>query len=120
MRELTRLRRNLRDLTESPACDLQALLDATDQFYEDLEIVERDLSSYNSLTEEMIQANLDQHTLSILKAMIPFMESRPILDALLTEHTFEYIEAQITLAKQDTEKRIKEMQEWQKVADHPF
>jgi hypothetical protein len=124
MPELTRLRRTLRDLSESPACDLQALLDTIDQFYESLAITERDLSNYNSLTEEAIQSDLDTHSLEILKTIIPYIEVRPILEALLHEHTFEYIEAMLTLIKQESENRMQEAYEIDNslgdLDDHPF
>jgi len=69
MPELTRLRRNIRGSSGNYFEDLEHLLDAVDQCHEDCEIIERDLSNYNSLDEDTAKVMVQENAERLIKTI---------------------------------------------------
>lgn len=69
MDSLTRLRRDIRGSSDGWIGDLEKLIDALDQCYEDCQVVERDLSNYNSLDEDTVSVIVQENAERLVKTI---------------------------------------------------
>lgn len=93
MQDLTRFRRYIRS-NYSDNHAIHVLVDAIDQVYENLQTAERDLSNYNCLDSNAIQAYVNTSILDLVRAIVSignYEDVYTILKALVDFHGFSDI-----------------------------
>lgn len=119
MPELTRLRRSIRGSSDWYG-DLEALLDAVDKVYEDLEITERDLSNSNSLEEETAKPLVLEHSEALVRTILSNggTSLRFVLNVLVEAQGFEFVSS--TLADFQPDEESKSNDSLGDLDNHPF